>query len=49
MLTQWESLKKSKKKKKTQNNTLLVKYEELSNLGIAADIVKNYDTQLNLV
>lgn len=38
-----------KQKKKNQKNTLLVKYEELSNLGIAADIVKDYDTRLNLV
>lgn len=35
MLTQCEGLKKQ------ENNTLLVKFEELSNLGIVADTIKN--------
>lgn len=34
MLTQCEGLKKQ------ENNTLLMKFEEFSNLGIAADIIK---------
>lgn len=35
MLTQCEGLKKQ------ENKTLLVKFEELSNLGIVADTLKN--------